>query len=702
MKWNKKELKADDVRAMAARYEIDLITASILLRREITEPGDIQFFLEKDLRFLNNPFDFVEMEDVVERITAAAEEGEKVKIFGDRDADGITSTVLMVNALTELGVDVSWGLPSGDEPYGLTKAAVDEFSAVDGSLFITVDCGISNIEEIKYAASLGLDTIIIDHHNPPEELPPAYAILNPKMDDSGYPFRDLAGCGVVSKVIWALRFSRTDFYNQSVCLMNIVPANDAFILEGVRLVNLVEVERIRETLVPGIVDVSRTRLPAFFANQVLVYQTKAQTGMLRQIFGQNTEINLTDIGPEIWSLFPALEGKSLLKLREKSRVARYSSTPLSELDTLISLFTSYVFRKERGLTDEYRKELDLVALGTLADLMPLRNENRILIKQGMTVLNSRVRPPLTELMVRQNLTGKVLGTTDVGWQITPVINATGRMGVPEKAAELFLSTDSNVMIKLADEVVDLNKARKKLGEKSWDRILPKAKRSFQDNDSKLVFIADKDLKRGITGIIASRLVKFFGVPSIALSLLENKAVGSMRSFKGFNAKNFLGKASDLFIDYGGHDYAAGFSLIPEKLPEFQKRLKGMIGELKQQEIPEEKIEIDAELRPEHLNPGLLDIVERMEPYGERNPPLIFLARGVSIQEAKVVGKTESQHLKLLLDSGAHKWPAIYWNGAEKLAREFNLGDKVDVVFRMGRNYYQNRESIQLTVMDIKK
>ncbi len=702
MKWNKKEIEPDDVRSFAVRYDVDLITASILLRRGINKPEDIQFYLEKDLRFLNNPFDFVEMEDVVERINSAAEEGEKVKIFGDRDADGITSTVLMVRALSEIGVDVSWGLPRGDEPYGLTRAAVDEFAGEDGSLFITVDCGISNIEEIKYAASLGIDTLVIDHHNPPEELPPAYAIINPKMDDSGYPFRDLAGCGVVSKVIWALKFSRTDFYNQSVCLLNLIPANDSFILEAVRLVNLVETERIRETLVPGIVDISRTRLPAFFLNQVLVYQAKSQSTMLRQIFGPNTEINLLDIAPEIWSLFPALEGQSILKLREKSRVARYRKEGLAELDILVSLFTSYVLRKEGQLSEVFRQELDLVALGTLADLMPLRNENRILIKQGMSVLNSRVRPPLTELMLRQNLTGKVLGTTDVAWQITPVINATGRMGVPEKAAELFLSSDTTVITRLADEVVGLNKERKKLGEKSWDRILPRAKRSYQDNDSKLVFIVDKELKRGITGIIASRLVKFFGVPAIALSQLDNKAVGSMRSFKGFNAKDFLGQAAELYIDYGGHDYAAGFSMELNNLPVFQQKLAGMIKALKSQEVPEESLNIDVELRPEHLNPDLLNMVERLEPYGEGHPPIIFMARGLSIQEATVIGKSEVQHLRLLLDSGSFKWPAVYWNGAERLARDFNQGDKVDVVFRMGRNYFQNRENIQLTILDIKR
>lgn len=703
MKWIKKDIDAGEVRSLAARYELDLLTASILVRRGIKDPEELKFFLEKDLRFLHNPFDFAEMEDLVERILMAAEEGEKVKIFGDRDTDGITSTVMMMEVLQDLGVEASWALPRGDEPYGLSIKAVDDFAAEGGTLFITVDCGISNNQEIQYAASLGIDTLVIDHHNPPEELPAAYAIVNPKLEDSGYPFEGLAGCGVTAKVVWALRFSRTDFYNQSVILLNIIPAgNDSFIMEAVKLLNLVETDRLRETLVPGMVDLERTRLRDFLFGQILVYDAERQAGYLKRIFGPQTEVGLLDLMPEINRFFPALKGKSLLMLREKSRIARYRLDEMGELDLLISLFISYIFKREESLSESYKKLLDLVALGTLADLMPLRDENRILIKQGMQVLNKAERPALNELCNRQGLTGKTLSTTDVGWQITPVINATGRMGVPEKAAELLLSQVPEEMRRLADEVVELNRERKKLGEKAWDRILPKARTSFKDLEEKLIMVTDKELQRGITGIISARLVKFFGVPSIALSVLEDKAVGSMRSFKGFNAKDFLGQFSDLFMDYGGHDFAAGFSLELDYLEEFKTRLKAGARALTAQEIPEESVTIDAELKGKHLSPELIDVVEKFEPYGEGHPPLVFLGREMIIGEVQVVGRNEIQHLKLRLDSENNKWPAVFWGAADRLSRDFSLGDRVDVVFRLGRNYFQNRENLQLTVMDLKK
>ncbi|MCK4541056.1 MAG: DHH family phosphoesterase, partial [Spirochaetales bacterium] len=170
MKWNKQPVDTDKVRELSGRYDIDLLTASLLTRRGVT--GDaIPFYLEKDIRYTHNPFLFVEMEETVERILQAKKEEEKIRILGDRDVDGMTSTVLLYEALKALGIDVTWALPSGDDPYGLTKKVVEDFAKEGGTLLITVDCGISNADEVAYGNDLGIDTIITDHHNPPEELP---------------------------------------------------------------------------------------------------------------------------------------------------------------------------------------------------------------------------------------------------------------------------------------------------------------------------------------------------------------------------------------------------------------------------------------------------------------------------------------------------------------------------------------------------
>ncbi len=702
MIWNKKDIDTDKVRQISERFGLDLLTSSIFVRRGIIENEDIKFYLEDDSQYLHNPFLFEEMEDIIDRIKQAAAEEERVKIFGDRDVDGITSTVLIYNALKEIGIEAEWALPTGDEPYGLTMQAVDSFAEVDGSLLITVDCGISNYNEIEYANEKGIDTIVIDHHNSPEVLPPAYGIINPKMEDCCYPFAHLAGCGVVSKVIWALRFSSLDIYNQQFCLLNVRPGNDSVILEAVRMKNLVVEDRITETLAPGIVDMQNTRLMDFLSLQIIVYDAEPQLRMLKSVFGQNTDIHLIDSAPEIWKVFPSLRGRSLLKMRDGSRLARYSEKPPGELDVLINLFTTFIVKKDQGFVLKSEHDLDLVALGTIADLMPIENENRILIKRGMKVVEKTEREGLRSLLSAQNMLARRLNTTDIGWQITPVINATGRMGVPSRAAELLLSSEPADINRLTSEVVELNRQRKKLGEDIWNKLLPSAKRSYQDLEARLVLVADKDLNRGITGIIASRLANFFGVPAMAVSIMEDKAVGSIRSAMNINVKDFIAGASDIFIDYGGHDYAAGFSMELSRFADFTSRIEELAPGLKGADTTEASLNIDAELPVKYLNPDLIKTVEMFEPYGESSPPLVFLARNIKILNMEIMGKNEKNHLRLLFEADKFKWPAVYWNAAEKANRDFSTGERIDIVFRLGRNYFMNKETLQLTILDMKR
>lgn len=703
MDWNKKEINKEQVKKIAEKYKIPLLAASILVRRGVTKPEDLLFYLESDLRYLHNPFLFEEMEDAVDRILQAASEEEKVIIIGDRDVDGITSTVLLKNALKEIGIDARWSLPEGDAPYGVTKSVIDSFAGEDGSLIITVDCGISNVSEIEYAADLGIDTIVIDHHLPSEVLPSAAAIVNPKLIDSSYPFEHLAGCGVVLKVIWALNFAMTDFYKQEIVLLNIRPGNDTYILDAVRVINLIEIERITENIVPGLVRIEQTRLGAFLVGKhIFVYEKDVQLAMLRKVFGADADIHLYDLAEVLWKEYASLKGKSLLQMRERSRAALFTGRTLEEIDVLFNLFKAYMEIELRQKTNTFEESLDLTALGTIADMMPLRNENRILIKNGMRLLNNTKRKGLHALLMQQNLVGKRISTTDVGWQITPVINATGRMGEPSKAAELFITDSESRRQKLAVEIIGMNKARKKLGESVWDRVLAGAEKRLNETDGKMVVVVDRSIKRGITGIIASRLVSYFGVPALVVTAIDKNMIGSIRSTNGFKVKEFLQKFSEYFIDFGGHDYAAGFSLIEENLEKFMFSLKNEVRRMDMPEKKEATLFIDAQLPLNYIEPGLIDIVEMFEPYGEGNPPLQFLAKGMKILTVDIIGKSAQQHVKMLLDSGKYKWPGLYWKAAEKVGIEFSKDDRVDVVFRLGRNYYQNTENLQLTLLDVKR
>ena len=263
MTWNKRAVDSRGVRELARRYGVDLLTASILARRGITDPSAVRSFLDPGPRLLHNPFLMSGMAEAVERIGAAIDSGERILIFGDRDVDGITATVLLHEALTDLGAEVAWMLPEGEDTYGLSPAVIDKAAEAGTGLLLTVDCGVSNVDEIALAGERGIECIVIDHHNPPSRLPEAVSVVDPKLP--GYPFRDLCGCAVASKVEWALRFSRSPFFGASLCLLNARPANETLVVEVVRVVNLVETGRITEVFVPGLVAWEKTRLAAFLA-----------------------------------------------------------------------------------------------------------------------------------------------------------------------------------------------------------------------------------------------------------------------------------------------------------------------------------------------------------------------------------------------------------------------------------------------------
>ena len=383
-------------------------------------------------------------------------------------------------------------------------------------------------------------------------------------------------------------------------------------------------------------------------------------------------------------------------------MAQYTAISTGELDVLASLFATLVLNQNGDRFSAFHENLDLVALGTIADLMPLENENRILVKNGMHLLAKTKRHGLYQLLLNQGLAGKRMSTTDIAWQISPLINATGRMGVPDRAVQLLLSKDPEHCEELADEIVSLNRQRKKLGDDAWELVRGSAQSSHEQFGGKMIIVGDEAIHRGITGILATRLVKYFNATTAVIAFLNNKAVGRLRSNGSFKVSKLLEYCADLFQDWGGHDYAAGFNMELSNYSRFTEMVKEYLGTIDISEPEEETVEIDAELPHSYMTPKLIDKVEFFEPYGQGNTPLLFLLKGAKITELSLVGKTEKQHVRLLVDTGQFKWPGVFWNAAERVGRDFALNDTVDLVFRLGRNYFQNTESLQLTIVDIKK
>ncbi|MDR2482465.1 MAG: single-stranded-DNA-specific exonuclease RecJ [Treponema sp.] len=705
MNWEKKDIPQELVKGIAEKYGCDLLAASVLARRDIITGEDIRYFLEDDPRHLRNPFDLPGMEDAVDRILAAKEEGEKLLVFGDRDVDGVSGTALVTSFLTRQGMDVQWRLPLGDEPYGLSMEAVEDFSAQQGTLIITVDCGISNIAEAARAAELGIDVIITDHHNPQEQIPQALAVVNPKLPGSRYPFHYLSGCGVAYKLVSALRIAlKSDLYGHSICLLNTRPVNDAYIIEAVKLRNLSVVDRLIETVVPGLVKITETRLPEFLEGQhIHVWDEPLQKKTLAKIFGAGVEVYMLDIAPEIGKEIPQTAGKSLLRIREISKIARYAEKAPEEMDVFINLFCSFIQKREGHFTEEDPADLQLAALGTIADIMPLRDENRIIVRRGAASLQEHPRSGLYDLLFKIGLAGRRLSTHELSWQICPALNAAGRMGSPDKAVSLLLAEDPRERDRLAGEITAMNEERKKLGNDTWITVEPLAAESLERYGGKLVMAAGETIARGVTGIMANRLVNRFKVPALVVSLSETTATGSFRSAQGYDLQGFLGQCADLFLDWGGHSFAAGFSMERVNWEQFLERLRVLSETIELDgEADEDAVSIDAELPLSYLTPGLLALTDRFEPYGEENGPLMFMARRLKVSGLSFMGKGESKHVKLTLDAGKHKWPAVYWQAADKVKRDFDQGDEVDAVFTVNRNWFNGVETPQFIITDLKR
>jgi single-stranded-DNA-specific exonuclease len=340
--------------------------------------------------------------------------------------------------------------------------------------------------------------------------------------------------------------------------------------------------------------------------------------------------------------------------------------------------------------------------------MPLRDENRIIVQRGIRSLTEKKRQGISDITSRLDLggAGRRVSAHDISWQICPVINAAGRMGSPEKAVALFLEKDDAVRSRLAAEIITMNEERKKTGEESWSIVEKRGRESLGEFGNRLALAYGADIPRGFTGILANRLSNLLKVPAVVVSRAKDShAQGSLRSPVNFKLHLILEPCADLFLDWGGHDYAAGFSMDTGggNWELFLERLKSLILNTEAGESADENtIAVDAELPLNYLAPDIFKTIDRFEPYGEENRPLLFLSRGLKVADIGLMGKPEAKHVKLTLEAGKYKWPAKYWNAAEKVNREFSVGDKIDLVFSLGRNYFKGMETPEMTVTDLRR
>ena len=517
-KWKYEKIDDSLIKQVASENNIPKPVAELMIKKGIYSKDDIELFFNGSLKSLRNPFDIKDMEKAAERIAKAVMNHESIFIYGDYDVDGVTATALMYIFLMQCGANVSYYIPNRlEEGYGLNKDAINEIHHRGADLIITVDCGISAIEEVLLAKELGMDIIITDHHQPSKELPVAAdAIINPMREDDLYPNKTLAGVGVAFKVVMALRFT-----------------------------------------------------------------------LRKHNFFQNDAPNIRNL-------------------------------------------------------------LDIVTLGTIADVMPLVDENRIFVRHGLELMSGdNVRIGIDELkkVIDSLSTVQKMKTSNIGFQIAPRINAMGRMASSDKSLKLLVTQNRNEARQLAIELDNENKYRQMIErdilQQTFDII---ETNRYADNEGGIV-VASEGWHPGVIGIVASRVVDKYFRPTIILTDDNGVYKGSARSIPGFHLYDGLSSLSDLLLSFGGHKYAAGVKIAKENLEEFRERFNKIVIENLNKEdfIPE--INIDAEIDSKDITDEIMQYLEKLEPYGQGNKEPVFYMKKVSkYQYETFVGK-EQNHLK---------------------------------------------------------
>lgn len=568
--------------------ELPAPVLQLLWNRGIKDAESIGKFLEPDWsRDVHDPFLFRDMRRATERLVRAIERDERIVIHGDYDADGVSASAILYTALKALGAkNVEVFLPHRErDGYGLHKHTIDSLLQpptssphspisniqylISNTVLITCDCGISNREEIGYAAECGIDVIVTDHHTIPPQIPErAYAILHPKLPGETYPDQTLSGGGVAFKLAQAL---------------------------------------LRRTVLP--------------------------------FSGGQSSVNF-----EKWLL-------------------------------------------------------DLVAISSVADMVPLQGETRTLVKYGLIVLNKTRRLGLRKLIEAAGLTLGALDATDIGFRIAPRINAAGRMDHANLAFELLTSEDEREAEELAKLLNNHNSDRRERTDDILEEARAQVVREAQ-HEHPIIFVYSPEWPLGLVGLVASKLKDEFSRPALVMAGHE-RITGSGRSIPELNIIETLRELEDCFLKVGGHPQACGFTLRePSMLPAFEERLRTAVGNrLKGVELVP-TLTIDAEAPLSTVDWNLLSALDRMAPYGIGNPEPTFSCRGLEVLAAERIGN-DGKHLRLLVSDGEKIKKTIGFSKGE-FADQLQRGDRIDLAFELGRNEWNGEKEIQIAVKDIKR
>lgn len=561
--WKLKNIQDElEIEYLADSLNIPIVLARLLVLRGINNFSKAKKFFRPSLQYLYDPFLMEGMDKSTLRIIEALTNNEKILIYGDYDVDGTCSTALMYLFLKELGADVQYFIPNRmKDGYGLTKVGIDYAKEIGASLIISVDCGITAIEEADYAKSIGIDLIISDHHKPKNVYPNAFSVLDPQKESCNYPYKYLCGAGVAFKII-----------------------------QGIA-------ERI---------------------------------------------------------------GK-------------------------------------RDITYKY---LDLVALACAADIVPLKDENRILVSEGLKIINNSPRPGIKALIDVSKLNGS-LSSGQIVFILAPRINAVGRLGDAKIAVELLISDSYEKAQELAIILNNENIERRRIDEITLEEALQKIDSSIDLNDDYAIVLHDENWHPGVIGIVASRLVETYYRPAIMLTTVDGIAKGSARSISSLNIYEALRDCEDLLLHYGGHEGAAGLAIELTQLNNFKKKFNDVVKQKISFENLTPEIEIDSKIKLNEITPKFIRILDQFTPFGPGNMRPVFMSEDVMIvNHPRIVGKN---HLSLIIkqDGCDRVFDAIGFEMGNEFINLLNSNARFNLVFSIDKYIRDGKIFPQIRIKDIK-
>ena len=573
-RWFVAEQDWNTVKTLADSLSLDPLCAKLLINRGYTEPKKAKAFIAKSDSFLYNPYLLKDVDRAIKRIKTALEKGEKITIYGDYDVDGVTSVSVLYMYLKEHGADVDYYIPTREnEGYGLNIAAFQTISENGTKLVITVDTGITAIDEIAYAKTIGLDVVVTDHHQCRPELPECDAVVNPKRADCEYPFKELSGVGVIFKVLCAL------------------------------------------------------------------------------------ELDLVNCGE-------------------------------------YNLFT---------VKDMCRRYIDLVTIGTIADVMPLYDENRIMVYMGLGMLSKPRNTGIRALFRAVGIdSSKKITSSMIGYTIAPRINAAGRIGNAARAVQLFLCESPRLAEVIADELCLINRERQQTENLIFEEALDQIEESHDLEKESVLVLSSDHWHQGVIGIVASKITERFGKPSILISFdaqAEGEPIGkgSARSVKGLNMVEALANCEEYLTKYGGHELAAGLSVERCNLEIFKKTLNKYASEKLSSPDSMPKTFVETEISSQDITLDMVAELSKLEPYGAKNPEPIFILKDARI--AELVPLSMGKHTRLTLFKDEINIAAVFF-GHNLINEGFAVGDGVDLICSININEFRGNKTVQLIIRDI--